>query len=69
MQTKCPKNLKKNKYGERVLESEKGSFTPLVFNTSGGMGPECARLNKRLAELIAIKKAGKIRCSYESYKS
>ena len=47
---------KKNKYGERVLESEKGSFTPLVFNTSGGMGPECARLNKRLAELIAIKK-------------
>ena len=47
---------KKAEYSERVLEVEKGSFTPLVFTTSGGMGPECARFNKRLAELIAQKR-------------
>ena len=29
---------------------------PLVFNTSGGMGPECQKLNKRLAELISTKR-------------
>ena len=35
---------------------EKASFTPLVFTTTGGMGPECERFNRRLAELIAVKK-------------
>ena len=34
---------------------EKPSFTPLIFTTTGGMGPECERLNKRLAEMIALK--------------
>ena len=29
------------------LNIEKASFTPLVFSTSGGMGPECHRLHKR----------------------
>ena len=29
----------------------------MVFTTSGGMGPECARFNKRLAELIAQKRS------------
>ena len=48
-------NQKKNAYNDRVLQTEKSSFTPLVFSTSGGMGPECQRLNKRLAELIASK--------------
>ena len=28
---------------------EKGSFTPLVFSTSGGMGGEAERLVKKLA--------------------
>ena len=46
---------KKNLYNERVIQCEKGTFTPLVFTTSGGMGPECDRLNKRLADLIALK--------------
>ena len=49
-------NEKKRKYGGRVLNVEKGSFTPLVFLTTGGSGNECERLNKRLAELIATKK-------------
>ena len=35
---------------------EKSSFTPLVFTTTGGMGPECQTLNKKLAELISIKR-------------
>jgi len=41
-------NEKKRKYGSRVLEIEQGSFTPLIFSTTGGMGSEC--------ELISIKK-------------
>jgi hypothetical protein len=47
---------KKNKYNDRIINTEKGSFTPLVFSTAGGMGPECERFNKRLAELMAKKK-------------
>ena len=30
---------KKDAYKERVVESEKGSFAPLVFQTNWGMGP------------------------------
>ena len=29
---------KKQKYQQRVLDVEMGSFTPLVFETNGGMG-------------------------------
>ena len=42
-------------YNDRILNVEKSTFTPLVFSTSGGMGPECLKLNKRLAELISLK--------------
>ena len=52
-------NQKKNMYNDRVLNVEKATFTPLVFTTTGGMGPECARMNKRIAELIAEKKGEK----------
>jgi len=34
----------------RVIDIEKSSFNPLVFATTGGMAPECNRVNKRLAE-------------------
>ena len=47
--------LKKRKYNDRVINVEKATFTPLVFTTTGGMGPECEKLNKRLAELISLK--------------
>ncbi|KAK3748351.1 hypothetical protein QZH41_000091 [Actinostola sp. cb2023] len=50
-------NEKKRMYSKRVMEIEQGTFTPLVFTTTGGMGNECLRYNSRLAELIAIKKA------------
>ena len=48
-------NEKKRKYATRVLEVEKGTFTPLVFSTTGGMGEECQRFHSRLAELLASK--------------
>ena len=47
---------KKSEYQERVLQSEKASFTPLIFTTSGGMGPECTILYKRIAELTSSRK-------------
>ena len=44
---------KKDLYEERVLQSEKGSFVPLVFTTSGGMGPLCTVFVDRVSEMIA----------------
>ena len=46
---------KKAEYNSRVLQTEKASFTPLVFSTTGGMAKECEVLNKRLAEKISHK--------------
>ena len=34
---------------------ERGTFTPLVFTTTGGMSDECQRYYSRLAELLAVK--------------
>ena len=47
---------KKRSYNERVLQVEKGSFTPIVMSTSGGEGKEAARHHKRIASLIAEKR-------------
>ena len=47
---------KKSKYNSRVLQVEKGSFTPLIFSTTGGMGPECTKYHKRVAELVSRKR-------------
>ena len=44
---------KKELYEERVLQSEKGSFVPLVFTTSGGMGPLCTVFVDRVSEMKA----------------
>ena len=49
-------NEKKRLYSRRVLDIEHGTFTPLVFTTTGGMGKECLMYHSRLAQLIAIKK-------------
>ena len=46
---------KKRKYQQRVLDVEMGSFTPLVFGTSGGMGADCNCFLKRLLEKISEK--------------
>ena len=47
---------KKRSYKDRVREVEHGSFTPLVFSTSGGMGAFATTAYKRLASLISCKK-------------
>ena len=49
-------NEKKRKYKSRVTEIEQGTFTPLVFTTTGGMADECLRDRSRLAELLSTKK-------------
>ena len=46
---------KKRAYDERVREIEHGSFSPLVFSTTGGMGTTATVVYKRLASLIADK--------------
>ena len=51
-------NIKKNKYKERVLNVERGSFTPIILTTTGGIGPEANRHHKRIAQLMATKKRG-----------
>ena len=48
--------LKKKAYNERVLQVEKGSFTPIVGSTFGGMGIEANRHHNRIASLIAQKR-------------
>ena len=47
---------KKRSYVERVTQVEKGSFTPFVMSTSGGMGTEAELFVKRIAILIATKR-------------
>ncbi|EDO48836.1 predicted protein [Nematostella vectensis] len=49
-------NEKKRLYSRRVLGVEQGTFTPLVFTSTGGMGKECLRFHSRLAELLAVRK-------------
>ena len=43
-------------YEERIQNVDQGSFTPLVFTTSGGMGPRARAFYSRLAEVMAEKK-------------
>ena len=47
--------IKKRAYGQRVREIEQGVFAPLVFSTTGGMGPEATIFYKRLADMFAWK--------------
>lgn len=47
---------KMRKYSARVMSVEKGSFTPLVYTTFGGWGPQATAYHKKLATLIAKKR-------------
>ena len=47
---------KKRAYEEKVREVEHGSFSPLIFSTSIGMGPIATVVYKRIATLIAEKR-------------
>ena len=43
-------------YGERIRQVEQGSFTPLVFTTAGGMGPQAKIFYSRIADQMSEKK-------------
>ena len=47
---KLHEDEKKRKYASRIIEVENGTFTPLVFTTTGGMSQEC-HLFKEAGEL------------------
>ena len=47
---------RRSAYEERVLQAEKGSFVSLIYTTSGGMGPSCKILLKRLVEKLSFLK-------------
>ena len=47
---------KKRTYNRRVMEVEHGSFTPLVFTTTGVMSHECTKYHKALAEKLSVKR-------------
>ena len=45
----------KRNYNRRIMNIEHGTFTPLFFSVSGGMGKECSMFHKRVAERLTIK--------------
>ena len=47
---------KMRKYNSRVITVVRESFSPLVYSTFGGMGPQATRYHKRLADLVANKR-------------
>ena len=48
-------NVKKRHYEKRIREVEHSSFTPLVFSTTGSLGPAASSFYKRLASMLAEK--------------
>ncbi len=48
-------NEKCRTYKQRVLQTEKATFTPLVYSTNGGMAEQAKRYHKKLASMIAHK--------------
>ena len=49
-------NEKKRFYNDRIMKVEHGTFTPLVFSSSGGMAPECRVFFKRLSSMLSEKR-------------
>ena len=47
---------KKREYNARVLQVEKGSFTPVIFSCSGGASSEATKLLKTIALKLAVKR-------------
>ena len=47
---------KTRKYGERIVNVEQGTFTPLVFTSAGRMARPSEIFYKRMAELMAEKR-------------
>lgn len=53
---RCEENARKRKYEQRIIEVEHGSFMPLVFSTSGGIGNLESMIYKRLVSLMSEKR-------------
>ena len=54
----CYRQLEQSKrraYQDRITHVEHGTFSPLIFTTSGGMGPSASVVYKRLAALLSEK--------------
>ena len=47
---------KKREYNERVLHVDRGTFSPLVFSSTGGVGHEAECVLKRLALMVSEKR-------------
>ena len=43
---------KKRRYNQRILDGEKGTFTPLVFTTNGGMRTETKQFYRRFSQQL-----------------
>ena len=50
---------KKKEYNARIVEIEKGTFTPLVFSCNGGASTEASRFLKHLALKLSVKRGEK----------
>ena len=50
---------KKREYNARIIEVEKGTFTPVVFSCSGGASQEASRLLKAMALKLSVKRREK----------
>ena len=50
---KTNESEKKRHYNDRVMSVEHGTFTPLVFSSSGGMAPECRVFYQKLSSMIS----------------
>ena len=53
---RCLEARKRREYQDRILNVEHGSFSPLIFSTSGSMGPTASVVFRRLASLLSIKR-------------
>ena len=47
--------VKKKAYGQRIIDVERGTFTPLVLSLTGGVGREANQCYNRLASLLFTK--------------
>ena len=47
---------KKRVYGDRILNVEHGTFTPLIYSITGGMGQDAETFYKLLCSKLASKK-------------
>ena len=47
---------KKQNYNNRILQTEHGTFMPLVFSIYGSMGGDCTQFYSKLAEFLPDKR-------------